>query len=119
MKTRNLLFCLPILLLLSCEKDPYINFGFDCGFDKNSSGLVIADFSRSENTVYLTGIISVTEGELEVNLSGPNNVLVYSHTLTAPIEVQINEIYDAHPGYWKLKYKSRGGAGTIDLHLYK
>lgn len=110
---------LTLLSLMSCEKDPYLNFGFDCGFDKNSSGLVIADFSRSENTVYLTGIISVSEGQLEVNLSGPDGAPVYSRTLIAPIEVQINEIYDACPGYWKLKYKSRGGAGTIDLHLYK
>lgn len=113
------LLVMTLLSVVSCEKDPYMNFGFDCGFDKNSSGLVIADFSQSNNTVYLTGIIRVTEGQLEVNLTGPNDVPVYSRTLTAPIEVHINEIYDAWPGYWKLKYKSRGGDGNIDLHLYK
>lgn len=110
---------LTLLSAMSCEKDPYMNFGFDCGFDKNSSGLVIADFSQSNNTVYLTGFIRVSEGQLEVNLIGPDGAPVYSRTLTAPIEVHINEIYDACPGYWKLKYKSRGGAGNIDLHLYK
>jgi hypothetical protein len=119
MKTVNLLLYLPFLLLLSCEKDPYMNFGFDCGFDKNSSGLVIADLSQRDNTVYLTGFIRVSEGQLEVNLSDPDGEPVYSRTLIAPIEVHINEIYDARPGYWKLKYKSRGGAGTIDLHLFK
>lgn len=110
---------LTLLSVMSCEKDPYLNFGFDCDFDKNSSGLVIADFSQSDNTVYLTGLIRVNEGQLEVILSGPDGEPVYSRTLTASVEVHIQEIYEARPGYWKLKYKSRGGAGNIDLHLFK
>ncbi|MDD3743162.1 MAG: hypothetical protein PHX54_06015 [Lentimicrobiaceae bacterium] len=96
-----------------------MNFGFDCSFDKNSSGLVVADFSGSDNHVYLTGFIRVSEGQMEVNLSDPDGEPVYSRILVAPVEVHINEIYDARPGYWKLKYKSRGGTGYIDLHLFK
>ncbi|MCC7317421.1 MAG: hypothetical protein IT219_02750 [Bacteroidales bacterium] len=119
MKQFIVFMLITVLAMLGCKKDPYMNFGFDCGFHKLSSGLVIADVSQSDNTVYLAGNISVTEGKLEVNLIGPNQSVIYSKTLIAPVEVHINEIFDACPGYWKLKYKSWDGDGSIDLHLYK
>jgi hypothetical protein len=67
----------------------------------------------------LTGVISLPEGEVMITLTNPDDETVYSTTITAPIEFEINETIDARHGYWKLKYKSNNGIGTINLHLCK
>ena len=120
MKKINTLICsILIFLLISCDKEPYINFGFDSPIDKNSNGLVIADISHLVQNIYLNGFISLAEGEVEISLLNPNGIAVYSKTILAPIELNINETFEAKPGYWKLKYLSREGDGEIDLHLHK
>ena len=107
------------VLITSCEKDPYINFGFDSKIDKNSNGLVIAHISDNDERIHLTGVINLLEGEVKITLTSPDNETVYSKTINAPIELKINETFEANLGYWKLKYESNKGIGTIDLHLYK
>ncbi len=107
------------VLIASCEKDPYINFGFDSKIDKNSKGLVIAHISDNDESIHLTGVINLLEGEVNITLTYPDNETVYSKTIIAPIELIINETFEANQGYWKLKYLSNNGIGTIDLHLYK
>jgi len=107
-----------IVLMISCEKGPYINFGFDSTINRNSNGLVIADISDNVEKIYLNGFIRLEEGEVELNLVNPNGVAIFSKTLVAPIEFEINEPFDATKGYWKLKYKSNEGIGEIDLHLH-
>ena len=108
-----------LMLIASCEKEPYSNLGFDSPIDINSNGLVIAHISQNDERIYLTGVVSVSEGEVLVNLIDPDGVVAYSKTIIAPVELQINETIGANQGYWKLKYKSNKGIGTIDLHLYK
>jgi len=105
--------------IASCEKEPYINFGFDSTIDKNSEGLVIAHISDHDDSIQLTGVISLLEGEMIVNLSNPAGFAVYSKSIAAPIKLEINEKFEVKNGYWKLKYESNKGIGTIDLHLYK
>ena len=108
-----------LVLLVSCEKEPTVNPGFDSTIDKNPNGLVITHLSRYDERIYLNGVISLVTGEVMVNLMNPEGVAVYSRTLIAPVEVQINETFDATPGYWKLKYSSRKGIGELKLHLSK
>ena len=114
-----LFFSIFLVLFTSCEKEPDIKFGFDSKIDKNSKGLVIAHISDNDDSIQLTGVISLLEGEVIVNLSNPAGVAVYSKSITAPIKLEINEKFEVKNGYWKLKYESNKGIGTIDLHLYK
>jgi len=107
------------ILLISCVKEPFIDFGFDSPIDENSSGLVIADISHHVQHVYLNGFVSLTRGEVEVTLSNADGVIVYAETLVAPGEWEINNAFNANSGYWKLKYVSDRGIGEIDLHLHK
>lgn len=107
-----------IVSLISCEKEPLINFGFDSPIDKNSKGLVIADISQNVEKIYLNGFISLAQGEVEINLLSPNGVAAYSKTIIAPVELEINGTFNATNGYWKLKYKSHEGIGEIHLHLH-
>lgn len=117
--TIALIYLACIVLLSSCEKEPYIRFGFDSPIEKNSSGLVIADISHHVEDVCLNGSIRLREGEVEINLINPKGSTVYSKTLAGPGELKINETFEAKSGYWKLKYKSNNGVGEIDLHLFK
>lgn len=107
------------VLITSCEKDPHINLGFDTIIDKNSNGLIIAHFSHHDKRIYLRGGISLFEGEVLVELINPDGVIAYSKKIIAPIELQVNEAFDAKHGYWKLKYSSKEGIGELNLHLYK
>jgi len=115
----TLIYMVFFVLLISCEKEPDLSFGFDSPIDKNSKGLVIADISHYVQHINLDGFISVTEGEVEVYLLNPDGVTVYSKTLIAPIELNISETFEAKSGYWKLKYISSAGVGEINLHLHK
>jgi hypothetical protein len=114
----TLIFVILIVLILSCEKEPYINLGFDSPINTNSNGLVIAHISRNVNRVYLSGYVSLSEGEVEVSLLNSNGFVVYSRTIIAPDKMHINKTFDANHGYWKLKYTSRSGIGEIDLHIH-
>jgi len=106
-----------IVLMISCQKESFIRFGFDSHINKNSGGLVIADISNREKLIYLNGLITLTEGKLLVCLLATNGDSIYTETILAPDEMSINETFEASPGYWKLKYKSNEGVGKIDLYL--
>jgi hypothetical protein len=106
-----------IVLMISCQKESFIRFGFDSPINKNSDGLVIADISNREKLIYLNGFITLTEGKLLVCLLAPNGDSIYTKTILATDELIINETFAARPGYWKLKYKSKEGVGKINLHL--
>ena len=112
------IFVILIVLMLSCEKETYINLGFDSPVNTNSNGLVIARISGNVNRLHLSGYISLSEGEVDVSLLNPGGFVVYSRTITAPDKLNINETFDSNYGYWKLKYKSRDGIGEIDLHIH-
>ncbi len=105
------------VLIISCQKESFIRFGFDSHINKNSDGLVIADISNREKLIYLNGLITLTEGKLLVCLLAPNGDSIYTETILAPDEMSINVTFAARPEYWKLKYKSNEGVGKIDLYL--
>ncbi len=105
--------------MVSCHKEFDINFGFDSPIDSSSNGLVIAKISQNVEKIYLSGFINLAKGEVDVYLTNPEGIAVYSKTIVAPIELNISETFEAKTGYWKLKYISKGGAGKIDLHLFK
>jgi len=116
-KTILSLLAASIIFISGCEKNMYINFGFDSPINKNSRGLVIANIDKHVEKLYLHGNIVVSEGEMEVLLVDPDNNVVYTEKLTAPDTFRVDEYINANPGYWKLKYKSYECIGHIDLHL--
>lgn len=118
-KNGAFVYLLLLVLFIYCQKESQITFGFDSPINKNSDGLVIAYISHNVKNVHLSGLIRLREGEVEVYLLNPNGIEVYSKTILAPSELNINETFEAEPGYWKLKYKSNEGLGEIDVHLHK
>jgi len=108
-----------VIVLASCEKEGYVNLGFDSLIEENSKGLVIAHISDADEQFYLNGVIQLQKGELDVYLVNPDGLIVYSKTIASPEKLEINQGFDAQSGYWKLRYVSRDGLGEINLHLYK
>lgn len=105
------------LFVSSCQKEPFIRFGFDTEFEKNSQGLVIMNVDKNSKSITLTGEIIVVEGEILVELIDPTGENAFIGHLVSPLNQQVNESFDAIPGNWKLKYKSIEGEGSINLHL--
>lgn len=117
-KSSTLTTALIILLLAgSCQKEPIIRFGFDCDFEKNSQGITIMNVGSNAKSITLTGEVALDEGEVMIELENPTGEIVFSGHLVSPIAIEVNEIYQAVSGNWKLKYKSLEGIGTINLHL--
>ncbi|MFO7621831.1 MAG: hypothetical protein R6W81_11305 [Bacteroidales bacterium] len=106
-----------LVIFASCEKESNINFGFDSPINKDSKGMLVVDISQSYARIFLSGYISLSEGEVEIILMNPNGVAIFSKTLVAPDELHVNEAFEASRGYWKLQYISRNGKGYIDLHI--
>lgn len=116
-RTIILIYSVFLIIFASCEKESYINFGFDSPVNKDSKGMLIVDFSQSYERIYLGGYIRLSEGEVEIILINPKGIAVFSKTLVAPDEMHADESIEASRGYWKLEYKSRDGKGFIDLHI--
>lgn len=110
--------CALTLIQVSCERESYLNTGFNIPINKFSTGNINAHVSSEKERIYLKGSIRLLEGYMTISLIDPNGITVYNKTIIAPIQMQIDEYYYAKCGYWQLNYKSNGGIGTIDLHLY-
>lgn len=106
-----------LVIFASCEKESYINFGFDTPINSDSKGMLVVDISQSYEGIFLSGYIRLSEGEVEIILMNPNGVAVFSKSLIAPDELHVNETFEATRGYWKLEYTSSYGKGYIDLHI--
>jgi hypothetical protein len=108
-----------IILMISCEKESYVSLGFNSLINNSSGGVLTAAISNTEQKIILKGTIVLTEGELEIILTDSNGVTVFSGTIIAPDELQINKEFAASPGNWKLEYVSNKGVGKIKLHIFK
>lgn len=106
-----------LIFLNSCEKEPVHRVGFDSPIEKESSGLTILHVGGSVLSLSLEGRIEVTNGEVLLELTGPNGATEYTEIIQAGQEKLISSSFQAKKGFWKLKYKSNQGLGTIDLHL--
>lgn len=120
MKTLLLsLATLLVLLTSSCEKDQPVSYGFSCPVDNHSKGLTVMAVDSRAESVFLEGIISVHSGALEIFLYNPQGEVVYTNCIIAPDQLNIMEVFPAQPGFWKLKYISSGGIGSMDLQMKK
>ena len=118
MKTKLIHYAATILFLLSsCQKEPIIRFGFDCGFGKNSQGLTIMDVGRNAKSVTLSGEVVVTNGAVLVELIDSSGETKFTANLVSPKILHVNESFPAISGNWRLKYKSLEGEGSIKLYL--
>ncbi len=118
-RTLRIITGICLMLLISCEKVPQTRFGFDAQFYNNDQGLCIMAVGHAADEITLNGTIEMYDGELEVELIDPDGCAMYAKIFQITGVQHINETFTATPGYWKLKYKSRQGAGSIDLHLNK
>lgn len=105
------------LVMWSCEKDIVVHTGFCSPIQKNSEGITILEVKSNIKYLNLTGKITLAEGEVEIKLLNPDNVAVYTLRLHSNENVSVYETFFTEPGFWKLKYKSIQGVGSIDLHL--
>jgi len=118
MKTLLLpLFTILIMLNTSCEKDQPLQYGFSCPVDNHSKGLTVMAVDSRAESVFLEGIISVQSGALEIFLYNPQGEVVYTNCIIAPDQLNIREVFPAQPGFWKLKYISTQGIGSLDLQM--
>lgn len=79
--------------------------------------MIIAEIKGWHEKVYLHGIIRLSERELLVNLLNENGISLFTKIIKVPVDYSIHETIFAEPGFWKLSYKSKEGAGEIGLHL--
>jgi hypothetical protein len=73
--------------------------------DKDSGGII------------LEGKISVSTGDILAELVRPDGKIMYSVRFFAPMELEIDEFFDAQCGTWTLRYKSNDATGHIDMHM--
>lgn len=110
-------FLMILLLVSSCQKEPDIRFGFDADFGKDSHGLTMMNVVNSTQTINLKGTITVSEGEIYIELINPDDVTVFERQVLSPESLDVNESFQAIEGNWKLRYTSIDGMGSIALHL--
>ena len=74
MKKTTTLIAINMILALfwSCEKEPFIRFGFDSQFNKDSRGLSIMAVKNDSGSINLQGTVKVDIGELIVELTDPD-----------------------------------------------
>lgn len=114
----SIVIIMSLMTFSSCLKDPHqIRYGFDCSIHRDSKGLVLAHVHRHTEYVYLCGYIDLNEGTVQIDLLNGNDESVYTSIITGPVHFAINETFIAEDGYWKLKYKSIDGNGSMDLHM--
>lgn len=106
-----------VILFTSCYKLHTLSFGFSSTIEPDGTGLSVMAVEKNIDFVYLTGRIEMETGSVAVQLIDPDDIARFDTTLQAPVIIQVNEWYDALPGYWKLKYTSEQGSGIIDLHM--
>ena len=117
---KNLIFgtFLAIVLLFSaCRKESINRFGFDTLFNKSSQGLTIMRVDKNNAQIKLTGEVVVNEGGILIELIDPTGETAYFGHFLAPNVLNVNELFNALPGNWKLKYSSVNGMGSLKLHL--
>lgn len=106
-----------IFIVVSCHEEPIVRFGFDTEIDKNSHGETVMNVENTTESIVLFGDIVLSEGEITVELTDPAGVSVFKCHLKSPVFYNVNELFQTVPGYWKLKYKSVEGVGSIILHM--
>lgn len=110
------LLAVTLFFLSSCETESFNRYGFDCIFEKSSTGLTLLEVNSNASTISLTGEVFMDTGEMKVELVDPDGYIVYTRNFFAPGNYFISDTFKASQGAWKLRYTSNAGAGTIDLH---
>lgn len=106
-----------LFLVFACETEPEIRFGFDTEFNKHSQGLSIMNVSNKSHVITLTGNVTVSEGQILVELINPAGDTLFTRHFISPESLKVDESFRAVAGNWKLKYRSMEGTGTLVLHL--
>ncbi|MBK9290440.1 MAG: hypothetical protein IPM52_02225 [Bacteroidetes bacterium] len=106
-----------LLLILACQKEPFIRHGFNTELKQGSTGYVVVFSAENNKTLLLQGSISINSGSLLIELIDPHGEKCFSKRISDPGTWQINESFGAYSGYWKLRYQSIEGEGKISLHL--
>jgi hypothetical protein len=106
-----------LLCLSACEKSELSRTGFNTAIRPGGSGQASLKVSSKARTVHLEGTLTLSEGQIELELSDPEGTSVYFQTISAPANLDLHESYPAKAGDWTLRYQSQGGVGTMDVHV--
>ena len=105
------------ILLSSCEKEGLSRIGFDTSISSGSNGTTTMKVSEDSGRLTLTGTVTLTEGQLLLELLDPDGINAYSNSFQGPVEASIDEFYNAKKGTWTLNYNSINASGNIKVHL--
>lgn len=104
-------------LLSACEPLATDRYGFDLPVGPGSEGNSTATVGFTVSSIRLTGSISASEGALFAEVMSPSGAVVFTVTVEAPGDVQIDRSLPVENGEWRLRYFSLDGKGYIRLHL--
>jgi hypothetical protein len=93
--------------------------GFDTDLTEEGRGVTLIHISQWDDAIKLQGEVFVEEGSLELELLNPDGELVYTVNTTAPQEINVDEIYPAEAGFWKLRFSSPNAQGYLRMHMTK
>lgn len=110
------------LLTTSCYKHWHydfeeIEYGFESEIHAYSKELVLMKTNDEISNIHLNGSVELSCGNVEITLIQPNDEIVFYKSISGNVQLELNEIFPAQKGYWKLKYESNEGKGFINLHL--
>jgi hypothetical protein len=110
------LVAISLILLFSCETEPYNRYGFDSTFRHSSTGLTMMSINSHTSSIRLSGNIFMDAGEMKLEFIDPKGDVVYFRSFFARGNYVVNETFKASRGIWKLRYTSLEGRGSIEVH---
>ncbi len=106
------------IILFSCEEISLSSVGFRTEIQINESGVSILDVPATASRIDLNGMLEVREGQIGLQLTDPQGEAAFDTLLSAPSTLMVDRQIPSQPGYWKLRYKSREGEGSINIHIF-
>ena len=121
MKQRdNILIILTVIMTVmsSCERTTSDRYGFDLPVGPRSGGINTVEVDFTVSAIRLTGNIIASDGALYAEVISPSGAVVFSTSVEAPDEMQIDRYLRFEEGEWRMRYFSLNGTGYMRLHLH-
>jgi hypothetical protein len=106
-----------MLIFTGCEKEGISRIGFDTSINGSSNGTTNMKVREDSGRLTLSGTVTLTEGQLLLELLDPDGINAWSNSYQGPVEADVDEFFNAKKGTWTLNYTSVNASGHIDVHL--
>lgn len=122
MKNTIFLLAVSTLLTVSCTKYwnydvEEIEYGFNTEFHDYSKEFILMDVNNDNAVIQLKGNVELYNGSIEIEVIQPDGTAVFEKIMDNKSKLELEKVFPAQRGYWKLKYQSSNGKGFINLHL--